>query len=90
HKDKGWELFTDRIIELLNEREEGVVFLLWGANAKAKAALITAPQHRILTAAHPSPMSAARGFFGCRHFSRANRILEQNGMEPIDWQIENI
>ena len=90
HKDKGWELFTDRIIELLNEREEGIVFLLWGANAKAKAARITAPQHRILTAAHPGPMSAARGFFGCRHFSRANRILEQNGMEPIDWQIENI
>lgn len=90
HKDKGWELFTDRIIELLNEREEGIVFLLWGANAKSKAALITAPQHRILTAAHPSPMSAARGFFGCRHFSRANRILVQNGAEPIDWQIENI
>ena len=90
HAGMGWERFTDKIIGLLNEREDGIVFLLWGANARSKEALITAPQHRILTAAHPSPMSAARGFFGCRHFSKANRILEQNGNTPIDWQIENI
>lgn len=90
HAGMGWEHFTDKVIQLLNEREDGVVFLLWGANARSKTGLITAPQHRILTAAHPSPMSAARGFFGCRHFSKANRILEQNGNTPIDWQIENI
>lgn len=90
HKGMGWEIFTDRIIELLNGREDGIVFLLWGANAKSKAELITAPQHKILTAPHPSPLSASRGFFGCRHFSKANTLLEQMGKSPIDWQIENI
>ncbi|MBE7026941.1 MAG: uracil-DNA glycosylase [Ruminococcaceae bacterium] len=90
HKDKGWEIFTDRLIELLNKREDGIVFLLWGANAKTKTALITAPQHHILCAPHPSPLSASRGFFGCRHFSGANTLLASMGKEPVDWQIENI
>lgn len=90
HKDKGWEFFTDKIISLLNERSDGIIFLLWGANAKSKMSLITAPQHHILTAPHPSPLSASRGFFGCRHFSRTNEILLKMGKEPIDWQIENI
>lgn len=90
HKDKGWEIFTDRLIELLNKREDGIVFLLWGANAKSKTTLITAPQHHVLCAPHPSPLSASRGFFGCRHFSGANKLLAGVGKEPIDWQIENI
>lgn len=90
HKDKGWEIFTDKIIELLNEREDGIVFLLWGSNAKSKASLITAAQHRVLSAPHPSPLSASRGFFGCRHFSRTNELLAGMGKNPIDWQIENI
>lgn len=90
HKDKGWEIFTDKIIELLNEREDGIVFLLWGSNAKSKESLITAAQHRVLSAPHPSPLSASRGFFGCRHFSRTNELLAGMGKEPIDWQIENI
>ncbi len=74
HKGKGWEQFTDRVIMLLNEREQPLVFLLWGANAKAKRELISNPSHLILQAAHPSPLSAASGFFGCRHFSRANEF----------------
>lgn len=86
HKGQGWEIFTDRVIELLNQREEPMVFLLWGANAKAKTALITNPKHCILTAAHPSPFSANNGFFGCRHFSKANDFLRQYGRE-IDWKI---
>lgn len=90
HKDKGWEIFTDKIIELLNEREDGIVFLLWGSNAKSKESLITAAQHRVLSAPHPSPLSASRGFFGCRHFSRTNELLAGMDKEPIDWQIENI
>ena len=79
----GWETFTDRIIELLNMREEPIVFILWGAFAKSKAALITNPNHHILTAAHPSPLSAYNGFFGCRHFSKANELLK----DPIDWRL---
>lgn len=90
HKDKGWEIFTDRLIELLNKRGDGIVFLLWGANARSKTALITAPQHHVLCAPHPSPLSASRGFFGCRHFSGANKLLLSMQKEPIDWQIENI
>lgn len=90
HRNKGWEIFTDRVVELLNEREEPVIFMLWGANAKEKIKVITNPHHRILTAAHPSPLSASRGFFGCGHFKTANRMLTQMGKEPIDWQIENI
>lgn len=88
HKGKGWEIFTDRVIELLNEREKPIVFLLWGGNAKQKIRLITNPNHLILQAAHPSPLSAFNGFFGCRHFSKANEFLVNHGMEPIDWRIE--
>ncbi len=84
HRGKGWETLTDRVIELLNERQEGIVFLLWGANAKSKAPLITGKQHLILKAAHPSPLSAYNGFFGCRHFSMANEFLQGRA---IDWKI---
>ncbi|MCM1329863.1 MAG: uracil-DNA glycosylase [Ruminococcus sp.] len=88
HRGKGWEIFTDRVIELLNGREKPMVFLLWGGNAKQKTRLITNPNHLILQAAHPSPLSAFNGFFGCRHFSKANEFLANHGMEPIDWQID--
>ena len=90
HRDRGWEAVTDRIIELLNERESPVVFLLWGAPAGRKAALVTNPRHLVLTAPHPSPLSAYRGFFGCRHFSKANEFLIRNGRRPVDWQIPNL
>jgi len=90
HKGKGWERLTDRITELLNERKRTVIFLLWGNDAKKKQELITAPQHIILTAAHPSPLSASRGFFGCNHFSEVNKMLVSMNRIPIDWQIENI
>ena len=88
HRGRGWEQFTDDVIRLLNEREKPLVFLLWGNPAKAKRSLITNPRHLILTAAHPSPLSAYHGFFGCRHFSQTNAFLVQNGMEPIDWSID--
>lgn len=88
HKGMGWEFFTDRVIELLNEREKPMVFLLWGGNARQKARLVTNPQHLILQAAHPSPLSAFNGFFGCRHFSKANEFLVNHGIEPIDWRID--
>lgn len=90
HRGKGWEIFTDEVIKKLNEREKTVIFLLWGANAREKTAFITNPNHRILTAPHPSPLSAHRGFFGCGHFQMVNNILTAAGEEPIDWQIENI
>ncbi len=90
HRNKGWEQLTDRITELLNDREESIVFMLWGNNAKEKMKLITNPRHIVMTAAHPSPLSASRGFFGCGHFALANRILEREGRGVIDWQIENI
>ena len=90
HRGKGWEQFTDRVIELLNEREKPVVFILWGANAKSKARLITAPQHLILTGAHPSPLSAYNGFFGGRYFSKTNEFLEKNGDSPICWDINGV
>ena len=90
HRNKGWEIFTDRVVECLNERTDPVIFLLWGANAKEKMKIITNPQHKILTSVHPSPLSANRGFFGCGHFKTANRLLEEMGKTPIDWQIENI
>lgn len=83
HRGKGWEIFTDRVIELLNEREEPIVFLLWGGFAKKKAELITNPIHHILTAAHPSPLSAYNGFFGCRHFSKASALVKGG----IDWRL---
>lgn len=90
HRNKGWEIFTDKVVEHLNERPDPVIFLLWGANAKEKMKIITNPQHKILTSVHPSPLSANRGFFGCGHFKTANRLLESMGKTPIDWQIENI
>ncbi len=85
HKGKGWEIFTDAIIRKLNEREKPMVFILWGANAKAKQELITNNRHLILTGAHPSPLSAYNGFFGGAYFSRANRFLSLENQEPIDW-----
>lgn len=90
HKDMGWEILTDKIISLLNEREDPMVFILWGANARSKEKLITNLNHLILKSAHPSPLSAYRGFFGSRVFSKTNNFLEKNKMKPIDWQIENI
>lgn len=90
HKDKGWEIFTDKIIKLLNERNEPVIFVLWGANARKKKEFITSNQHYILEAPHPSPLSARRGFFGCKHFSKVNEILTKLGKAPVDWQIPNI
>ena len=90
HQNAGWQIFTDEIISLLNKRDKKIVFLLWGANARAKKALITNPIHSVLEAPHPSPLSAHRGFFGCRHFSKANEILKESMQEPVDWQIENI
>ena len=90
HRNKGWEIFTDSIITRLNERKEPVIFLLWGNNAKEKQKLITNPSHIILSAAHPSPLSASRGFFGCGHFKKTNELLLKMGKEPIDWQIENV
>jgi len=90
HRGKGWETFTDTIIKSINEKEEPVVFLLWGSYAKEKAALITNPKHLILKTSHPSPFSVRNGFDGCSHFSKANEFLKSHGIEPIDWQIENI
>ena len=90
HRGKGWEEFTTRVIEALNEREDPVAFLLWGANAKEKAELIDTDKHLCLTAAHPSPLSAHNGFFGCGHFKRVNDWLIENVKSPIDWQIPNI
>ena len=87
HKGKGWESFTDRVISELNKKDTPVVFLLWGANAKAKAKIIDNPRHVKLETVHPSPLSAYGGFFGCRHFSKTNEILIASGQEPIDWQI---
>ena len=86
HKDKGWEQFTDRVIGELNRKETPVVFLLWGANAERKANVITNPIHYKLSAPHPSPLSAYRGFFGCRHFSKTNEILKNTNQQPIRWE----
>lgn len=87
HKGMGWEIFTDRVIQLLNEREKPMVFILWGGNARSKKSLITNPAHLILESPHPSPLSAYNGFFGNRHFSRTNEFLISKGIEPIDWRI---
>ncbi len=87
HRGQGWERFTDRVIELLNERDELIVFLLWGKNAGEKEELITNPKHIIFKAPHPSPLSASRGFFGCGHFIKANQELILSGRDPIDWSI---
>ena len=90
HRNRGWENFTDRVIELLNERKDPIIFLLWGNNAKEKIKLITNPRHYILTTVHPSPLSANRGFMGCKHFSKTNEILKSLGEKEIEWQIPNI
>lgn len=87
HKNLGWTTFTDKIISCLNYREDPVIFILWGANAKEKLRLITNPRHFVLSAPHPSPLSASRGFFGCRHYSKVNTILERMGKTPIDWSL---
>ena len=88
HKNMGWEKFTDRVIELLNQRETPVVFLLWGANARQKKSLITNPVHKILESVHPSPLSAYNGFFGCKHFSEINGFLASVGRKTIDWSLD--
>ena len=88
HKGMGWEIFTDNIISLLNQRPEPMVFLLWGANARAKTKLITNPNHLVLQSAHPSPLSAYNGFFGNGHFKKANEFLKSKGIKEIDWQIK--
>ncbi len=85
HKDKGWEVLTDSIIRKLNAREQPIVFILWGGNARSKKSLITNRQHLILECPHPSPLSAYAGFFGCRHFSKCNDFLTKHGIQPIDW-----
>ena len=85
HKGRGWEILTDKIIELVNQKESAVVFMLWGSNARAKKALITNPRHLVLECAHPSPLSAYAGFFGCNHFVMANEFLKKNGLAEINW-----
>lgn len=90
HQGKGWEIFTDRIIEEINNKKTPVVFLLWGNFAKQKASLITNEKHLVLTSSHPSPFSVRYGFDGCSHFSKTNKFLIQNNMTPIDWQIDDI
>jgi uracil-DNA glycosylase len=90
HKNKGWEHFTNKIISLLNDKSEPIVFILWGNNAQTKQSLITNPIHHIIKSVHPSPLSAYRGFFNSKPFSNANDFLISQGNEPIDWQIENI
>ena len=90
HQGRGWEQFTDAVIEAVNRQDRPVVYMLWGRPAQSKIAMLTNPKHLILKASHPSPLSAFRGFFGCRHFSQANDFLKSHGVEPIDWQIENI
>lgn len=87
HQGKGWEMFTDRVIDIVNREREGVVFILWGNYARKKGKAIDRQRHHVLEGPHPSPLSAYRGFFGCRHFSRANQWLQQQGRPPIDWQL---
>ena len=90
HRGMGWEQFTDAAIRILNEQERPIVFILWGSPAQKKAQMLNNPKHLILKAPHPSPLSAYRGFFGSRPFSQTNEFLVKNGLEPIDWQIENV
>ena len=90
HQGHGWEQFTDAVIQAVNAQDRPIVYMLWGAPARRKKAMLTNPKHLILEAPHPSPLSAYRGFFGCKHFSKTNEFLVANGLEPIDWQIENI
>ena len=90
HRGMGWEQFTDAAIRVLNEQDRPIVFILWGSPAQKKAQMLNNPKHLILKAPHPSPLSAYRGFFGSRPFSKTNEFLVKNGLEPIDWQIENV
>ncbi|MCI8752879.1 MAG: uracil-DNA glycosylase [Lachnospiraceae bacterium] len=90
HKGMGWEKFTDAVIQAVNEQDRPIVYLLWGKPAQSKIPMLNNPKHLILKAPHPSPLSAFRGFFGCKHFSQTNNFLIENGLEPIDWQIENV
>ncbi len=90
HQNKGWEEFTDSVIRIINEEDRPIVFLLWGSFARSKKKMLTNPNHLILEAPHPSPLSAYRGFFGCKHFSKANEFLKKSGLSAIDWQIENL
>lgn len=87
HHGKGWEILTDEVIRKLNNADRPIAFILWGANARAKAEFITNSLHGVFESPHPSPLSAHRGFFGCRHFSKVNAFLEKNGIEPIDWTV---
>ncbi|MBT3622411.1 MAG: uracil-DNA glycosylase [Flavobacteriales bacterium] len=87
HQKIGWEIFTDNIIKKISDKKEGIIFLLWGAFAQKKSALIDKEKHHILTAAHPSPFSAYRGFLGCKHFSKTNKILINNNKQPINWKL---
>ena len=89
HQGMGWEKFTDAVIRAVNEQDRPIVYMLWGRPAQNKAKSVNNPKHLLLKAPHPSPLSAHRGFFGCKHFSQANEYLKKNGLEPIDWQIEN-
>ncbi len=90
HQGHGWEEFTDAVIEAVNAQDRPIVVLLWGSKAMQKERMLTNPKHLVLKAPHPSPLSAYRGFFGCRHFSKTNDFLKKNGVKPIDWQIENL
>lgn len=90
HQGHGWEQFTDAVIEALNRQDRPIVYLLWGTPAGRKKVMLNNPKHLILTAPHPSPLSAYRGFFGCKHFSATNNFLVSRGLTPIDWQIENV
>ena len=90
HQGKGWEQFTDAIIRAVNAEERPIAYLLWGRPAQSKMSMLNNPKHKVFTAPHPSPLSAHRGFFGCKHFSQANAFLEENGLAPIDWQIEDV
>lgn len=90
HQGRGWEQFTDAIIQAVNAQDRPIVYLLWGSPAQRKIPMLTNPKHLILKAPHPSPLSAYRGFFGCKHFSQTNAFLKEHGLEPIDWQIENV
>lgn len=87
HQEIGWRTFTDNAIKLMNEQDRPIVYLLWGSYARSKKTLLTNPNHLVLEAPHPSPLSAYQGFFGCKHFSRANEFLTANGVEPIDWRL---
>ena len=90
HRGIGWEEFTDAAIKILNEQDRPMVFILWGRPAQMKKSMLDNPKHLILEAPHPSPLSAYRGFFGSKPFSKTNAFLEANGLTPIDWQIENV